>query len=95
MAADLQLLPINGELLYTFDWSVDVPAGVSMSAASYIIPAALEKFTQVDDLANKKSTVGFRSNAGAAKHGQTFVVEAKATLSNSEKPPKYLTIRMD
>lgn len=93
MANDLQLLPINGELLYTFDFSADVPVGATVTAIDYVIPSGLTGYVDSDDLGNNKGTIGLRVNT--AKHGQTYQVEAKAILSNTEKVPKYLTIRID
>lgn len=92
--SDLQLLPLNGELLYTFDFSAEVPSGTTVTQIDYVVPAQLTQFADSDDLANKKGTAGFRVGA-SGKHGMTLQVEAKATLSNSEKVPKYLTIRID
>lgn len=92
--SDLQLLPINGELLYTFDWSPDVTGSVTVTAIDYVVPAQLVQFADSDDLVNKKGTIGLRKGATGA-HGQTLQVEGKATLSNGEKVPKYVTIRID
>jgi len=92
--SDLQLLPINGELLYTFDFTNEVPAAVTVTAIDYVVPVQLAQFADSDDLANKKGTIGLRKGTSGA-HGQTLQVEAKATLSNNEKVPKYLTVRID
>lgn len=94
--SDIQLLPLNGELFYTFDFTDEIPSGISITQIDYVVPAQLVQFADSDDLANKKGTAGFRKGATGA-HGQTLVVEAKAITSSSppEKIPKYLTIRID
>jgi len=93
LSGDLQLLPINGELLYTFDFTADVPEDVTVDAIDYVVPAQLTQYVDVDDLANFKGTAGFKCSV-SGKHGMIVQVECKATLSNSEKVPKYLTIRL-
>lgn len=89
----LQLLPINGELLYTFDFSAEVPDAVTVDSIDYTLPSQLESFADVDALASKKGTIGLRATA-TGTHGMTLQVEATANLSNSEKVVQYLTVRL-
>ena len=91
--SDLQLLAVTGELLYTFDFTLEVPGAATVTAIDYVVPTQLTQFADSDDLANKKGTIGLRVS-GSGLHGHTCVVEAKATLSNSEKVTKYLTVRV-
>jgi hypothetical protein len=88
---------MGGELLYTFDFSEQIPASspqVSISAIDYTIPSELTSIADTDDLANYKGTLGLKPHATNGKHGQTLLVKAVASLSNSEKVPLYLTIRI-
>lgn len=81
---DLQLIPVDGEIAYTFDFSDVVIAPATLVSVSYTIPSPLTGFNQTDDLVNKKSTIGLKG----AVHGQTYVVQALGVLSNGEKVPK-------
>lgn len=85
--SDLFLIPVDGELAYTFDFSDVVIAPTTVTAIAVSAPSPLTAFGQTDDLANKKTVVGLK---GAA-HGQRYVVQALATLSNGEKVPKDAT----
>lgn len=87
--SDLQALLVAGELLYTFDWTDVVPAGVAITAVDYVVPSPLVQFADADDFVNKRSTIGLRSSV----HGQTCQVRAVATLNNGDKVPKNLTVR--
>lgn len=83
---DLHLLPVEGEIAYTFDFS-DVVIAPATVTAIVITAGDLTAFNQTDDLANKKTTVGLKG----AVHGVTYNVQARATLSNGEKVPKDAT----
>lgn len=78
-----------GELLYTFDWSADIPVGVALSSVAYTVPIPLDKYIDTPDIANKKSTIGLRG----AVHAGLYEVLALATLNSGEKVPKAITIR--
>lgn len=92
--SDVQLLPLNGELLYTFDFSADVPDQATVSQIDYVVPSQLTQFVDSDNLGAAKGTAGLKVHS-SGKHGMTLQVECKATLSNQEKVVKYLTIRID
>ena len=92
----LQLLALSGELIYTFDFSAEIPAtspATSVSSVTVTVPAELTKVGQTDDLANKRTNVLLKAAAGG-KHGMSLQVEAKATLSNTEKIVQYMTVRL-
>lgn len=91
--SDLQLLALTGELLYTFNFAAECADPLTVSSIDYVVPSQLTQFADSDDLVNKKGTIGLRVSASGL-HGQTCVVEAKATLSNTEKVTKYLTVRI-
>lgn len=92
--SDLQLLALGGELLYTFDFALEVTDPVTVTGIDYTVPSELTQFADSDDLPNKKGTIGLRPHATNGKHGQTVQVKAVATLSNSEKVPKFMTVRI-
>lgn len=94
MANDHQMLPVEGELAFTFDYS-DVLPGTSPATTVTSIaisagesPALVTIGTQTDDLANARTTVILSGIA----HGQVGVVQALATLSNGEVIPKDITL---
>ena len=88
--SDLQAFHVGGKLLYTFDWTLEMPAGgVTISSIDYVLPTGITQFADSDDLVNFKGTGGFQGFA----HGGTYQVVAKATLSNQESIPKTLTVR--
>lgn len=87
--SDLQAFHVGGKLLYTFDWSAEIPGAATMSAIDYVLPTGVTQFADADDLVNFRGTGGFEGFA----HGQTYQIVAKATLSNSEVIPKTLTVR--
>ena len=95
--SDLQLLPIGGELLYTFDFALEVPQAsplTTVTGIDYTVPSELTQFADNDDLANKKGTIGLKPHATNGKHGQTVQVRAVANLSNTEKVAKFMTVRI-
>lgn len=84
---DLQLLPVEGELAYTFDFSAEVVAPVTLASVVITVQSPLTKGTQQDDLGNAKSIIIIKG----AVHGQVYNVQAVGTLSNGEKIPKDAT----
>lgn len=91
--SDFQLLPLTGELLYTFDFSAEVPESVDVESVAYTVPAQLTQMDTSDDLDNARSTILLKASA-SGKHAMTLQVQAQATLSNSEKLDKYMTVRL-
>lgn len=83
---DYQVIPVDSELAYTFDFS-DVVIAPATVTEIIVTAGGLTAFNQTDDLANKKTTVGLKG----AVHGETYNVQARATLSNGEKLPKDAT----
>jgi hypothetical protein len=77
------------DLLYTFDWTDVIPNTVTLDGVIYTLPTGVVKEAEVLDAPNKKSTI--RLSGGT--HGVDYVVEAKATLSNGEKPDASLLVR--
>ncbi len=87
--SDLQVLGPSGKLLYTFDFTDEIPAGQTLTGVAFTVPPPLAVYATSPDLANKKSTVGLQSSV----HGGTYQVRADGTLSNGEIIPKTLTVR--
>ncbi|HRC61642.1 MAG TPA: hypothetical protein PLX85_00275 [Dehalococcoidia bacterium] len=83
------LIDPTAGLIYTFDFSDEVPAGVSVTAIAIVAPAPLTTSGKTDDLPNKQTRVLI----SGAIHGQTYQVEATATLSNGETVPLSATLR--
>lgn len=87
--SDVFVQDVTGELLYTFDFSADVPLGVTVTSIDVTAPAPLALFASSNDYANKRKTVGLRGFL----HGAIYQVLAVATLDSSEKQPKTITVR--
>ena len=85
--SDLLLLPVEAELAFVFDFSDMIVAPTTLVSVTITAPAPLVLFGQVDDLGNKRTTIGIKG----ALHGETYVVQAKGVLSNGEKVPKDAT----
>lgn len=83
------LLNVGAELLYTFDFSADISAPATLASVTYSADSPLVTFGQLDDLTNKRSTIGVK---GAA-HGNTYVLQATGTTSLGEKIVKDVTLQ--
>ena len=81
---DLQLLPVDGEIAYTFDFSDVVIAPATLVSVSFTASTGVTLFGQSDDLANLASTIGVK----LASHGVRYTVQALGSLSNGEKVVK-------
>jgi hypothetical protein len=82
--SDVQLLPTEAELDYTFNFSDDVVAPVTLASIVITVPLPLTKGTQQDDLANAKTIVIIKG----AVHGERYMGQAIGTLSNGVKITK-------
>jgi hypothetical protein len=82
--SDVQLLPTEAEFVYTFDFSAEVVAPVTLASVVITVPLPLTKGTQQDDLANAKTLIIIKG----AVHGERYMGQAIGTLSNGEKIPK-------
>lgn len=86
MLNDFQPFPAEGELSYTFDFTDSLPETVTVIGCAFSIspqsgsPLSPSLGAQVDDFAENKSTV----KVIGIQHGTTHVLQAKATLSNTE-----------
>ena len=88
---DFQLLPVQGKLAYTFDFTDVIPSSSPLPTVSSITVSASAGVTvgaQTDDLANYRTTVTF---SGPSHAGQ-YLAQALAVLSNGEEIPKDLTL---
>lgn len=97
MSADYQVLTVGAELLFTFDWTLEVPSTsplTTISSVSYLLPSntspqELVELSTSEDFANYMSSI----ELGGAVHGKTYQVRATCTLSNGEVIVKNLTIK--
>jgi len=88
MGQPLLIDPVAG-LIYTFDFSAEVPSGASVTGITVTAPSPLVASGKSDDLPNKLTRVLI---SGAA-HGGIYQVEATATLSNGETLNQAATLR--
>lgn len=87
---DLAVKSPGAALVWTFDFSADVPSGVTVSAITTTVPTGLARDAESPDLTNKKTLVRISSGT----HGQTYRVKSVATLSNGETVEGFLTLRV-
>ena len=78
---DVLLIDPSDNVLVTFEWA-DLPDGVTLSTVLHSVPSPLVKGTESTNAGAGTSTV--KVGAGTAVHGQRYMVEAQATLSNGE-----------
>lgn len=83
------LLDPDAGLIYTFDFSSEVPSGASITSITITAPAPLTVTGKTDDLPNKTS----RALLSGAVHGMVYQVEAKALLNNGETIPLTASFR--
>lgn len=85
----IQLKTPGADLVFTYDWSDDIPDGVDLVSVVNTLPSDLTIETEQVDAANKQSTV----KISGGLHGQRYYVEALATLSDGEEVPAGFIIR--
>jgi hypothetical protein len=76
--------------IFTFDWTDAVPAGVSISSVSHIVPTPCVLVDQQFAVGGDVSTV----KVSGGLHGGLYVIQATATLSNGEVVPDSFTLRV-
>jgi len=80
----------DASLRYTFDWSADVPAGVTLSSAVHTVPSDLTLVTEDTDTLAQTSTIQMTG----AHHGGIYLIKALALLSNGEQVPGEAILRV-
>jgi hypothetical protein len=87
---DYQVLPVGGELIYTPDFSADVPAGSAVTAIAFTVEPAgsLALAGQSNDYAEGQASIRVSGSA----HGGRYTLKATATLDNGEVIPKFIAI---
>lgn len=91
---DYQMIPVEGEMLYTVDYTAELPTGVTLTAVAWTIspqtgsPLAPTLGSQSNDYANAKSSI----KVSSLTHAQTYVLQSKGTLSNGEVIPKDISL---
>lgn len=86
----IQLKTPDADLVFTYNWSDDIPAGAALQSVQNTLPADLSLISAQIDTANKLSTVQI---AGGV-HGKTYLVKALATLDEGEDIPGMFTLRV-
>lgn len=95
MLNDHQLIPAEGALTYTFDFTDSLPATVTVISVAFSLspqsgsPLTPSLSAQVDDLADNRSTI----KVSGVVHGATHVLQGKATLSNGELVVKDVVLQ--
>ena len=85
----IQLKTPGADLFYTFDWSADLGAGVTLQTVDHTVPAPFTKVSEQTDASTGLSTV----RVAGGNHGDLAVISALATLSTNEKIPGAFTLR--
>lgn len=88
--AEIQLKTPDADLVYTFDWSDDIPDGVLLQGVVHMVPAPLAIVLEQTDPVSKLSTVQISGGV----HGKTYLVKALATLDEGEDVPGMFTLRV-
>ena len=88
--AEIQLKTPDADLVYTFDWSDDVPDGAQIQNVEHTVPDPLVRVLQQTDSTNKLSTVQISGGV----HGKIYLVKALATLDEGEGIPGSFTLRV-
>lgn len=83
------LIDPDAGLIYTFDFSSEVPSGVSVTSITITAPSPLVVTGKTDDLTNKST----RALLSGAVHGMVYQVEARAVLNNGETIPLTASFR--
>lgn len=90
MATDFQLLPVQGVMSYTFDWSEELTGGATLASVAWSItpqtgsPLAPSVADQSDNLSEAQSTITVANGV----HGKVYVLQAIGTTSTGEEIPK-------
>lgn len=85
----LRLKTPDAVLTYTFSWADVIVDPVVLDSVAYTVPTGLTLDTQVLDSEGKASSIVLSGGS----HGVDYLVTARATLSNGEKPTGSLTVR--
>jgi hypothetical protein len=80
----------DGKLDYTFDWSDDIEAPITLVSVSHVAPSDLSVDSEIVDTATNTSTVILSGGV----HGGTYLVKALALLSNGIQIPGEETLRI-
>jgi len=81
---DSQILPVQGEMLYTADFSDSLTDTVSLSAVAWSISPAITLSNQANDYPSARSTI----KVSGCTHGTQYVLQALGTLTSGEVIPK-------
>ena len=85
---DFQLNPVESVLFYTVDFTDEMPTAGTISSVTFSGSSALTLSSQSNDFANYKSSI----KVSGAAHGGSYVLQAKAVLSNGESVVKDISL---
>ena len=99
MTTDFQLLPVDGNLAYTADFSAELAGGATLAGVAWSIspvevvtasPTVMSPTlgTQSDNLAEAQSTI----KVSRGVHGRLYVLQAVGTTSTGEVIPKDVAV---
>lgn len=83
----IPLIDPGDDATFQMDWSDALADGVTLSSVSHSVPAPLVKVTETTS-----SPMSYVRVSGA-QHGQTYLVEASATLSTGEVLNRQFPLR--
>lgn len=90
MPNPIELKAPDATLLYEFDWTQELPEGVTLVSVVHSAPAPLQMLEEQTDAASGTSIM----RIGGGAHGALYVVTALATLSDGEQVPAQFTMRV-
>lgn len=94
MATDFQVLPVDGVMSYTVDYSDELTGGATLTAVAWtIVPQSGSPLTpalsnQTDNLSEAQSTITVSGGA----HNRLYVLQAVGTTSTGEQIPKDISL---
>lgn len=74
---------------FELDWSDALGTGVTLSSVSHSVPSGLTLVSESTDTADSTSAV----RISGTEHGQTYLIEGAATLSNGEVINRQFPLR--
>jgi hypothetical protein len=80
----------GSKLIYTFDWSEDVPVGASVDHVDYTSQSNITFANAALDVASSLSSVEVIGGV----HSDVAVIQADCTMTNGEVIPAQFTLRI-
>ncbi len=80
MTVPIVLLDPSDSAIITVDWSDALASGITLSSVTHTVPSPLTKVSESTNTSTGQSQV----RVSGAVHGSMYMIEAQATLSNTE-----------